>query len=146
MISIKEIKKVLSIQATAIRSLEKYIGTSYEKAVEAIYRCKGKLVITGIGKSGIVAQKISATFSSTGTPSIFLHPVEAMHGNIGILHRNDLVLAIGKSGESEEILNILPPIRKLGLKLLLLPPTRTPAWPSSRQLYYGCRSNGRPAP
>jgi len=101
MISIKEIKKVLSIQATAIRSLEKYIGTSYEKAVEAIYRCKGKLVITGIGKSGIVAQKISATFSSTGTPSIFLHPVEAMHGNIGILHRNDLVLAIGKSGESE---------------------------------------------
>lgn len=118
--TIREIKRVLSIQAESLKEAKRWIGYDFKKAVEIIDKCKGKLVVTGIGKSGLVAQKIASTLASTGTPSIFLHPTEGMHGNLGIVHKNDVVFAIGKSGESEEILNILPSIKKIGAKIICL--------------------------
>jgi arabinose-5-phosphate isomerase len=89
-------------------------------AVNTLYNCKGKVVVTGVGKSGLIAQKIASTMSSTGTPAIYLHPSEAMHGNLGVVNRSDVVLAIGKSGESEEILTLLPSLRKIGSKIIAL--------------------------
>ena len=106
-----EIKRVIDLQSRSITLQKKHVGLSFKKAVEAIYRSKGNVIVTGVGKSGFIAQKIASTFSSTGTPSIYLHPVEGMHGNLGVVNKNDIVLAIGKSGESEEILNILPFLR-----------------------------------
>lgn len=117
---IKEIKRVLAVQSRSIREAENFIGTAFQHAAKTLFACRGKVVVTGIGKSGFVAQKIAATLSSTGTPAIFLHPVEGMHGNLGVLQRGDVVLAIGKSGESEELLNILPSVRKIGAKIICL--------------------------
>ncbi|MBV9080547.1 MAG: KpsF/GutQ family sugar-phosphate isomerase [Elusimicrobia bacterium] len=116
----KEIRSVLQVQASAILAARRHIGPAFDKAVREIYRCKGKVVVTGIGKSGLIAQKIASTLSSTGTSAIYLHPVEGMHGNLGVLHRNDIVIAIGKSGESEEILNILPAIKRIGARVVSL--------------------------
>jgi arabinose-5-phosphate isomerase len=115
-----EIRRVMSVQARSIRLAEKSIGPAFVAAVKAIYRCKGKVVVTGIGKSGFIAQKMASTLSSTGTPAIYLHPVEGIHGNLGVVHRNDVVFAIGKSGESEEILNILPTVRRIGARVISL--------------------------
>lgn len=117
---IREIKHVLSVQSKSIREAEGFIGSAFAAAVKVLYHCRGKVVVTGIGKSGFVAQKIASTLSSTGTPAIFLHPVEGMHGNLGVLQKNDVVLAIGKSGESEELLNLLPSIKKIGAKVICL--------------------------
>ena len=117
---IKEIKSVISVQAKSLNKARIYITPVFSKAVNAIYKCQGKIIVTGIGKSGLVAQKIASTLSSTGTPAIYLHPVEGMHGNLGVVHKNDIVFAIGKSGESEEILNILPTIKKIGAKIISL--------------------------
>jgi len=113
-----EIKRVLTVQASSLIDVKKHVGIAFRDAVLAIHRCKGKVMVTGIGKSGIVAQKIASTFSSTGTPAIFMHPAEGMHGNIGVLQKSDIVLAIGKSGESEEVLSILPTIHRIGAKVI----------------------------
>lgn len=121
----KEIAAVVATQAKSLIDVKPFIDSSFEAAVNALYRCKGKVVVTGIGKSGLIAQKIASTLSSTGTPSIFLHPVEGMHGNLGALQKSDVVLAIGKSGESEELLGILPAIRKIGAKIISLTSERT---------------------
>src|SRR4051812_31340362 len=110
-----EIRKIIQMQGRSVLASQRYVDGAFVKAVEAIYRCKGKLVITGVGKSGLIAEKFASTLSSTGTPAIFLHPVEGMHGNLGVLQKNDIVFAIGKSGESEELLSILPAVRKIGV-------------------------------
>jgi len=115
---IKEIKRVLNIQAQGIRVVSNAVDLSFSRAVKMIFRCRGKVIVTGIGKSGLVAQKVASTLSSTGTPAVYLHPTEGMHGSLGVVGNNDVVLAIGKSGESEEILNILPSIRKIGAKVI----------------------------
>lgn len=115
---IREIRRVLNVQGKSILATQKNIDQHFSKAVELIFKCRGKVVVTGIGKSGLVAQKIASTFSSTGTPAIYLHPVEGMHGNVGIVNKSDVVLALGKSGESEELLNILPTIKKIGAKII----------------------------
>jgi arabinose-5-phosphate isomerase len=116
----KEIKSLLAENSTSIDDLIGAIGTSYGASVKLLFRCKGKIIVTGIGKSGLIAQKIASTFSSTGSPAIYLHPAEAMHGDLGIVQKKDIVLAIGKSGESEEILAILPSIKKIGAKVIAL--------------------------
>ena len=108
----------MAIQSESIEKVRSTVGAPFTAAVNAMFKCSGKIVVTGIGKSGIVAQKIASTLSSTGTPAIFLHPVEGAHGSLGMVHKNDIVLAIGKSGESEEILGILPSIRKIGAKII----------------------------
>ncbi len=111
-------KRVLDIEAKALLDAKKRINQNFNKAVEIIYHLKGKLIVTGIGKSGLVGAKIAATFASTGTSSFFLHPSEALHGDLGMISKEDGVLAISYSGESEELSNILPHIKRFNVPLI----------------------------
>jgi arabinose-5-phosphate isomerase len=112
--------RVLDIEAHAILALRERIGDAFATAVRLLVACQGRVVVTGMGKSGLVARKISATLSSTGTPSLFLHPAEAIHGDIGRIVKGDLVLAVSHSGDTEEIVRLLPLVRRLGCPLLSL--------------------------
>jgi arabinose-5-phosphate isomerase len=112
--------QVLEIEAQAIRELIPRLDESFDRAVQALLACAGRVVVTGMGKSGLVGQKISATLSSTGTPSLFLHPAEAIHGDLGRIVRGDLVMAISYSGDTEEIVALVPTIKRLGAPLLAL--------------------------
>lgn len=109
---------VLVAERTAIERLE--LGPSFAKAVRWILSCRGRVVVTGMGKPGFVAQKLSSTLASTGTPSYFLHPAEAAHGDLGRLMREDLVLALSNSGETEELLRLLPALQKMGVRVIAL--------------------------
>jgi len=113
-----EAQEVLEIEAQGILNLIPKLGADFEKAVEAILNLKGRVIITGIGKSGLVARKIVATLNSTGTPSLFLHPVEAMHGDMGMVTSEDIVLALSNSGETGELTIILPSLKRIGAKLI----------------------------
>jgi len=113
-------KRVLEQEAQAVRSLIDRIGSEFEEAVALILKCTGKVVVTGVGKSGIIGRKIASTLSSTGTPAFFLHPADALHGDLGMLEGRDIVLAISKSGETEELLSVLPVIKRQGNKLILM--------------------------
>lgn len=113
-------KRVLKIERDAISELISKLDSNFEKAVTAIYRIKGHVIVTGMGKPGFVAQKISATLSSTGTPSLYLHPAEALHGDLGRVTKEDLVLALSNSGETEEIIKFLPMIKKIGARLVAM--------------------------
>lgn len=113
-------KKVLKIERDAISELIKRIDDNFRKAVDLIYRVDGRLIVTGMGKPGFIAQKISATLSSTGTPSLYLHPAEALHGDLGRVTKKDLILALSNSGETEEIIKFLPVIKKIGAKLVAM--------------------------
>ena len=115
-----EIRRVLDCETAALKKVRGAIGRPYAKAVELLAACRGKVILTGVGKSGAIAQKIAATFSSTGTPAVHLDPTEAMHGGMGLVQRHDLVLAIGKSGESDELSALLPHLRSRGAKLIAL--------------------------
>ncbi len=113
-------RKVLEIEARAILDLVPRIDDSFDRAVEALFACAGRVVVTGMGKSGIIAQKISATFASTGTPSLYLHPVEAIHGDLGRIVKGDAVLAVSYSGDTAEILSLVPAVKRLGSPLVSL--------------------------
>ena len=113
-------KEVLKIEAQAIQGLSRKIGASFNEAVVLLARCPGRVIVTGMGKGGIIGQKISATLSSTGTPSLFLHSAEAIHGDLGRVTKEDVVLAISNSGETEEVIRMLPLIKKIGAKLIAL--------------------------
>jgi arabinose-5-phosphate isomerase len=113
-------RRVLEIEARAIAELIGRIDQRFEQAVETILGCRGRLVVAGMGKSGLVGQKISATFSSTGTPSFFLHPAEALHGDLGRLVQGDVLLALSYSGETEELLRLLDTVKRLGVPLIVL--------------------------
>lgn len=115
---LEDAKKVLRIEAQAVLDLLDRIDSEFEKAAEMILECRGRLVITGIGKSGLICQKIAATMASTGTPTLFLHPAEGIHGDLGMLMRDDVVLAVSNSGETEEICRLLPVIKRMGLPLI----------------------------
>ncbi len=115
---LEEGKRVLSIEEEALRKVRENLGEGFCRAVEEIFYCKGKVVLTGIGKSGLVARKISATLSSTGTPSIFIHAAEAVHGDLGTLSPQDIILAVSYSGESEEIKRLVYFVKRLGFKLI----------------------------
>lgn len=114
----KSVKNTLKIEADSILRLIDRVDESYDKAVEIILECGGKLIVTGMGKSGQIGKKIAATLSSTGTPSVFLHPAEGVHGDLGVLRQGDCILAISNSGETEEIVNLLPAIKRFGLKII----------------------------
>ena len=118
-------RKVLLAEGNAIVSVAERIGEqdAFAKAAELIHGCEGKVVLTGVGKAGIIAQKISATLASTGTLSIFLHPVEALHGDLGRLQRQDVVVALSNSGSSEEIIRLLDHIKRRGSKLIAITAT-----------------------
>jgi arabinose-5-phosphate isomerase len=114
MSSIERAKEVFNIEASAIANLSKNLDNNFEEAVDAILRCKGKLIISGMGKSGIIGKKIAATLASTGTPSFFLHPGEAYHGDLGMIEQNDMVLLISNSGETDEVLRLIPFLKAQG--------------------------------
>ena len=114
----KRAKEVLRIEAESILDLVDKVGASFDKAVRIIYRSKGRVIVTGIGKSGLIGKKIVATLTSTGTPAIFLHPVEGMHGDLGIVTKDDVMLAISNSGETDELNMIIGSIRKIGAHLI----------------------------
>src|SRR6185437_11177158 len=107
-------KKTIDIEAQSISDLSGLLDSDFEKAITAIYKCDGRLVISGIGKSAIIAQKIVATLNSTGTPSVFLHAADAIHGDIGMVQQNDIVIIISKSGDSPEIKVLIPLIKNFG--------------------------------
>lgn len=115
---IEQAKRVLKIEAEAISALTERINESFVKAVDLIFFCKGKIVVTGVGKSGLIGQKIASTLASTGTPSFFMHPAEGVHGDLGMLSKNDVVIAISNSGESNEISQIIPVVKRMGLPLI----------------------------
>ncbi len=111
-------KEVLAIEQDALEASKKRIGKNIDEAVELIASLKGKLIVTGVGKSGLVGSKMAATFASTGTPSFFIHPTEALHGDLGMIGKEDGVLAISYSGESEELIKILPHIKRFDIPLI----------------------------
>ncbi len=115
---IKQAKEVLKIEAQGILSLVDRVGPEFEKAIETIMKAKGRVILAGMGKSGLVARKIAATLNSTGTPSQFLHPAEAIHGDLGMVTSDDVVVAISNSGQTTEINNILPMLKKIGAKII----------------------------
>jgi len=115
---IQQAREVLQIEAQGILDLIERIGPEFEQAVEMILNSKGRVIFTGIGKSGLVGRKIMATLNSTGTPSLFLHPVEAVHGDLGMVTADDIVIAISNSGYTKELVNILPILKNLGVKLI----------------------------
>ncbi|MBM3226357.1 MAG: SIS domain-containing protein, partial [Candidatus Tectomicrobia bacterium] len=115
-----EIRRVMALEAQTLTRLRESIGPPYEEAVRLMHACAGKVIVTGMGKSGQIAQKIAATLVSTGTPAMFLHPAEGMHGDIGIAHKDDIILGISKSGESDELIGLLPTIRHIGARMIVI--------------------------
>lgn len=113
-------RRVIAIEGEAVQTLLDRLDDSFIRAVRILYDCKGRVVVTGMGKSGIIGRKISATMASTGTPSIFLHPAEGSHGDLGMVVKGDVVLAVSYSGETPEILSLLPVIKRLALPLISL--------------------------
>lgn len=113
-------KRVLQVEAQAILDLVGRIDDDFVQAVEVLYNCRGRVVVTGMGKSGIIAKKIAATLTSTGTPAFFLHPAEGVHGDLGILSRGDVVIALSNSGETEELLKLLPSVKRFAIPLICL--------------------------
>jgi len=113
-------RKVLQTEAAAILALVDRLDGTFERAVTLLLECRGRVIVTGIGKSGIICQKIAATFSSTGTPAHFLHPAEAVHGDLGVLQSDDVVLALSYSGETEELLRLLETIKRLGARMIAI--------------------------
>ncbi len=111
-------RRVLDIEAGALHALRERLDERFGRAVDLLLGCRGKVVVTGVGKSGIVCRKIAATFSSTGTPALFLHAGEGSHGDVGTLVRGDVLLAVSNSGESEEVLRLLPVARRFGIPLI----------------------------
>ena len=113
-------KEVLNIEATGIVSLIDRLDDHFIQAIELLYNCRGKVVVTGLGKSGLVCRKIAATFSSTGTPSFFLHAGDANHGDMGMIMEGDVVLAVSNSGETEEILTLIPTLKRIGVRIIAM--------------------------
>ena len=117
-------ENVVRIEAEALRALADRLAgpmsASFDRAVELLYNCAGRVVVTGMGKSGLIARKIAATLTSTGSPALFLHPAEAMHGDLGMVVRGDVVLALSASGETGEILQLLATVKRLGVPLIAM--------------------------
>ncbi len=111
---------VLKIESESVAKLKRSINENFVEAVEILYACKGRVIVTGMGKSGLIGKKIAATLSSTGTPSYFLHPAESTHGDSGIITKDDVIIAISNSGETEELLHLLPLIKRFGVKMIAL--------------------------
>jgi arabinose-5-phosphate isomerase len=118
--AIEGAKRVFLVEAEAIAGLGERLDWQFEKAVDLIYRCKGRVVVTGLGKSGLIGRKISATFSSMGTPSVFLHAADALHGDLGMLTEGDVLVAISSSGETQELVDLIEPAKRLGIALITL--------------------------
>lgn len=115
-----EIKKVIEVEAASIKALSEQIGQSFEETLSIISQCKGKVIITGVGKSGHIGKKIAASFASTGTPAFFIHSTEGVHGDLGMIQKEDVVILISNSGETSEVLGLLPSLIKIGSKMIAI--------------------------
>jgi arabinose-5-phosphate isomerase len=113
-------ERVLRMEAEAILTLISHLDEGFDRAVDLLFRCSGRVIVTGMGKSGLVGRKIAATLASTATPAYFLHPAEGVHGDLGMVARGDVVVALSNSGETDELLAILPPLKRLGVPIVLL--------------------------
>ena len=113
-------KDVLDIESEAILNLKESINGQFVEIVKEILNCPGRVIMTGMGKSGLIAKKLAATLASTGTPSFFLHPAEAIHGDLGMVTKDDIVIALSNSGETNEVLNIIPVIKRIGAKIIAM--------------------------
>jgi len=111
-------KEIIEEEMITLKKVSNSLDEDFEKAINLIYKCKGKLVITGLGKSGHIGKKLAATFSSTGTPSFFVHAAEALHGDLGMITKDDMVLAISNSGETKELLEMIPSLRIIEVKII----------------------------
>ena len=118
--SIQQGKRVLEIEARAIAALVDRLDERFAKAVDLLHRCPGKVVVSGMGKSGLIGQKIAATLASTGTPAFFVHPADGIHGDLGMLAKQDALLAISNSGETEEVIKLLPFMKRLNIPIISL--------------------------
>jgi arabinose-5-phosphate isomerase len=118
--AIKKGREVVRIEGRAVAELEGKIGESFARAVDLVHACRGRVIVTGVGKSGIIARKIVATMNSTGTPSVFLHPTDAVHGDLGIVRGGDVVICISKSGSTAELSILLPMFRRIGVPVISL--------------------------
>lgn len=117
---IDQAKKILKIEADAVEALIDRIDESFVEAVDILHSCAGKVVVTGMGKSGLIGKKIAATLASTGTPALYMNPAEGSHGDIGMVSKGDVVLAISNSGDTEEIVRILPTLKRLDIKIIAM--------------------------
>jgi arabinose-5-phosphate isomerase len=113
-------RQVLEVEARSVAALAQRVDGTFVRALDALYGCKGRVVVTGLGKSGIICKKIAATLASTGTPALFMHPAEALHGDLGMVVPGDVVLAVSNSGETEELLRLLERLRRLGVTLVAM--------------------------
>lgn len=118
--AILEARRILRVESDAIRSLVSRIGQNFVEALELLHRSSGRVIVSGMGKTGFIARKISATLASTGTPSLYLHPGEAFHGDLGMVTEKDTVLILSHSGETEEVVRLLSPLKKIGVKLIAM--------------------------
>lgn len=117
---VRQAKRVLEIETAAVNGLIDRIDKNFLMAVDMLYYCQGRVVVTGMGKSGLIGQKIASTLSSTGTPALFLHPAEGIHGDLGMVIQQDVVIAISNSGETEELLRLIPAIKRAGTPIIAL--------------------------
>jgi arabinose-5-phosphate isomerase len=117
---VAEARRILTVEAEGIAAVAAALGDSFAAAVELLAACRGRVIVTGMGKSGLVGQKIAATFSSTGTPALFLHPAEAVHGDLGIVTTDDVMIAISYSGRTPELLDLLPHVKRFGVPLIAI--------------------------
>ncbi|WP_160722229.1 KpsF/GutQ family sugar-phosphate isomerase [Bacillus sp. USDA818B3_A] len=115
---ITTVKEVLEQEGQAIFNLIETVDQEISEVIETIHNCNGRIIVTGVGKSGLVGRKITATLASTGTPSLFLHPAEGLHGDLGMVTNSDIILALSNSGESEEVIKLIPSIKRIGAKLI----------------------------
>ena len=129
-------KEVFQIEADSVLKLKERINTNLDEAVETVIKSKGRVIVTGMGKSGLIGRKISATLSSTGTPSYFLHPAESTHGDSGIITREDVVIAISNSGETTELLNLLPLIKRFEVPLIVLAGNKNSTLAKCADIYF----------
>jgi arabinose-5-phosphate isomerase len=118
--SLESARRVLRIEAAAIEDLAKRLDATFDRAVDLLFACKGRVAVTGMGKSGLIGRKISATFASTGTPSFYLHPAEALHGDLGMLARGDIAVALSYGGETEEIVALIPTLQRMEIPIIAL--------------------------
>lgn len=139
-------RKVLQTEAAAILGLVDRIDDRFERAVRILLDCRGKVVVTGMGKSGIISHKIAATLASTGTPAIFLHPAEAFHGDLGVLQADDVIVALSYSGETEEIVRLLERIKRLGARLIALTGERASTLGRAADVALDCRVSEEACP
>lgn len=115
-----KVRNVIEKEAFAVSALVDQVGPSFEEAVKLLLNCKGKVVVTGVGKSGHVGKKMAASLASTGTPSFFVHSTEGVHGDLGMIEKDDVVILLSNSGETDEVLNLLPTLNKVGVKKIAI--------------------------